>query len=169
MKKSTVFGLIAGFAAGVAAAVVGKTVVDKTVSEIKSDLREQSFTSPEGDHHVTLSYGSSDTAKGLTYVKIKASADCKEDTCKLVALAKKSDELFSGEWDDNDHFTLLIGGGKRKQCCDVDFTGDEIEMLYYLQKDADAAPAEVAEIAEEAAEEEIEAIQPEDVSVITEE
>lgn len=134
MKKNVVFGIIAGFAAGVAATVAGTVVVDKIAKEIKSDLSEQKFTSPNGDNTVTLSYGSSKTAKGLAYIKLQATARSKQDTCKLVAFAKKNVAFLSGEWIDNDHFKLLIGSGKRKQCCDVSFDTDKIVAHYYLMK-----------------------------------
>ena len=43
---------------------------------------------------------------------------------------------MDGEWIDNNHFKLLIGNGKRKQCCDVSFDGEQINALYYLVKNA---------------------------------
>ena len=134
MKNKVVFGVIAGFAAGAAAAIAGKLAVDKVVGEIKNELTEQSFVSPDGNNHVTLSYGFSETAKGLTYIKIEASAEGKKDVCKLIVFAKKHEDLFEGEWVDNDKFALLIGGGKRKQCCDVSFNGEQIVARYYMTK-----------------------------------
>lgn len=130
MKNNAFFGLVAGIAAG----VVATTAVDKIVKEIKGDIGEHRFTSPDSNNFVTLSYGSSETAKGLTYIKVIASAEGTEDTCKLVILAKKNDELFTGEWTDNEHFSLVVGKGKRRQCCDVDFIDGEITAIYYTQK-----------------------------------
>ncbi len=135
MKKNGVFEFVAGVAVGVATTVAGAIAINKVAKEIKGDLCEHSFTSPDGDHFVTLSYGSSKTAKGLTFIRIKAMTEDSEDNCKLVVFTKKSARLF-GEWIDNDHFKLLIGNGKRKQCCDVDFEGEEIVARYYLQKNS---------------------------------
>ena len=134
MKKFFVLGLLAGVAAGAAAAIAGKILVDKIVGEIKNDLDDYTFTSPDGSNSVTLSYGSSETAKGLTFVRVKATSEVIDDDCKLIAFAGKADEMFYGEWSDNEHFKLLIGNGKCKQCCDVEFNQDAIVARYYLQK-----------------------------------
>ncbi|MBQ2385510.1 MAG: hypothetical protein II292_04805, partial [Clostridia bacterium] len=72
MKKRTKFAMAVGFVAGAAAGAVGAMAYDKIAAEIKSDMREQTFTSPEGNNVVTVSYGSSTTAKGLTYIRVKA-------------------------------------------------------------------------------------------------
>jgi hypothetical protein len=103
---------------------------DKIANEIKSDMREQVFTSPEGNNIITVSYGSSATAKGLTYIRVKALNS--EDGCKLVVFAKKSPKLLNAEWFDNNNFKLLVGSGKHKQCCDVKFEEANITANYYL-------------------------------------
>ena len=139
MKKSTLFGVCIGFTLGAAAAVAGAMAVRKIAGEIKEDIDEVTFASPNADNTVTLSFGSSETAKGLTVIKVKAISETKMDTCDLVVLAKKKADLLHGEWADNEHFKLLIGGGKRKQCCDVSFAGDKITAKYYLVK-KDATP-----------------------------
>lgn len=144
MKGSTILGLVAGLAAGIAATVA----VNKVVTEIKSDMGEHRFTSPDGNNFVTLSYGSSNTAKGLTYIRVTASKEGSEDNCKLMIFAKKNEELFTGEWTDNDHFILSVGKGKRKQCCDVDFSEDEISAIYYLEKAEKADEAEAEDVVE---------------------
>ena len=134
MKKDVIFGLIAGFVAGAVVTNVGKNAVNKVKSEIDSNLNEMIFTSPDENHFVTLVYGTSETAKGLTHIKIKATAEGKDDSCQLVMLAKKDDRFLRGDWSDNDHFQLLVGSGKRKQCVDVRFDGEEIAATYYLTK-----------------------------------
>ena len=131
MKKRTKFAMAVGFVAGAAAGAVGAMAYDKIAAEIKSDMREQAFTSPEGNNVVTVSYGSSTTAKGLTYIRVKALA-ADDDDCKLVVFAKKSPKLLNAEWFDNNHFKLLIGDGKHKQCCDVKFDEANILANYYL-------------------------------------
>ena len=136
MKKNTLFGMVAGFLVGTAASVAGAIAADKIAKEIKRDIGERDFVSPDGDRVVTLSFGSSKTAKGLTYIRVKATAAGKENACEMVILAKKSVGLMSGLWQDNDHFRLLVGSGKRKQCCDVSFDADEITANYYLTKNA---------------------------------
>ena len=65
---------------------------------------------------------------------VLATAEGSEDTCKLVAFARKSPTMFDGEWIDNDHFKLLIGCCNRKQCCDVSFTDGKITAVYSLCK-----------------------------------
>lgn len=134
MKKSTVFGVCAGFALGAAAAIAGAITFDKIAKEIKGDTDELTFASPEGDNAVTLTFGASQTAKGLTMFKITAVSESKTDTCRLIVFAKKKEEFLQGEWLDNEHFKLRIGSGKRKQCCDVSFEGEEINARYYLMK-----------------------------------
>lgn len=144
MKGSTIFGLVAGLAAGIAATVA----VNKVVTEIKSDIGEHVFTSPEGNNFVTLSFGSSNTARGLTYIRVTASKEGSDDNCKLMIFAKKNEELFTGEWADNDRFILTVGNGKRKQCCDVDFSENEISAVYYLEKEEKVAETVVEAAAE---------------------
>ena len=135
MKKSSIIGLIGGAVAASAAAVAGVFAVKKVSSEIKESTSEQVFTSPEGNNTVTLSYGFSDTAKGLTCIRVKADVEDGVDSCKMLILAKKSEELLSAEWIDNDNFKLLIGQGKRKQCCDVEFEEERIVASYYIAKE----------------------------------
>jgi hypothetical protein len=101
---------------------------------MKENVEEQSFPSPEGDHTVTLTCGTSATVGGLTRIQIEASADSNEDTCKLLAFAKKRDGMLEGEWTDNDHFKLMIGCGKRRQSCEITFVEGHIAIRYYINK-----------------------------------
>jgi len=139
MKKNALIGLAAGIAAGAAAAVAGTLVAGRIAKEIRDDLAGQCFTSPGGDRFVTLSCGTSDTAKGLTYIRIRAFSADTDDACQLVAFAKKNAQYLKSEWSDNDHFRLLIGSGKRRQCCDVDFGNRQITAYYSLMKVSDEA------------------------------
>ena len=157
-KKSGLVGLIAGIAGGVAAAVAGGLATAKVVKEIKEDLGDYRFASEDGKNVVTLTYGSSDFAKGLTYVQVRAFVEESDLDCKMVVFAIKNTEIFNGEWEDGEHFKLSVGGGKRRQCCEVDFSNDEINMYYYIEKTPveDVIECEVAdddeiEAAEEAA------------------
>ena len=134
MKKKVVAGMIVGFALGTAATVAGVIAISKIVKEIKNDLEEESFISPEGNNLVTVTYGSSNFAKGLTFIKVRGIAEEGKNDCKLIAFARRNAEIFSGEWEDNEHFKLVIGNGKFKQHCDVSFEGDKINALYYLHK-----------------------------------
>ena len=126
MKKKTLFRLAAGIAVGAAAAAA----IGKICGEIKSGLSEMEFDSPFGDNWVTVSRGSSETAKGLTYIKVMAECDSKEDVCKIVFLAGKDAEI-SGEWDGNTFFRLTVGNGKHRQHCDINFDEKEITAHYY--------------------------------------
>ena len=136
MKNKTVFGIIAGVTASVMAGTAVALTTKKIVREIKRDMCDATFVSPDGDNVVELNFGASKTARGLTYIKVNATSENKDDCCKLIVFAKKKDELMDGEWIDNNHFKLLIGNGKRKQCCDVSFDGEQINALYYLVKNA---------------------------------
>ena len=137
MNKKVVLGIVAGvtgIAAGVAVGVAVKKVVDKISAEMESTQREVSFISPDGNNTITLIYGSSESAKGLTRICVIANTEGKEDSCKLFVFAKNSSTLFDSEWIDNDHFKLLIGSSNRKQCCDVTFVEGKITATYYLRK-----------------------------------
>lgn len=136
MKNKTIFGIIAGVTASVMAGTAVALTTKKIVREIKRDMCDATFVSPDGDNAVELNFGASKTARGLTFIKVNATSENKDDCCKLVVFAKKKDELMDGEWIDNNHFKLLIGSGKRKQCCDVSFDGEQINALYYLVKNA---------------------------------
>ncbi len=134
MKKQTVIGICVGVAIGAAAAVAGTLAVRKIIKEIKADLNECSFTSPDGNNVVSLTYGTSKFARGLTFIKVQGSVESGNDNCKLVLFAKDSSQLFTGEWEDNDNFKLFVGNGKLKQCCDFNFVDEKIVAKYYLRK-----------------------------------
>lgn len=157
MNKKNVIGLAIGLAAGAAAAAAGYLATAKIVKEIKADLNDLELLSPEGNNKITLKCGVSDFAKGLAFVKVIAANENGEDECKFSFLAGKSAKNASYEWVDNDHFEITVGEGKLKQCCDVDFSEDQICLSYYWQKDAAEEiieiSEEIAEIVEEAVEE----------------
>ncbi len=136
MKNNTVFGLVAGFLVGTAATVAGAVTADKISREMKSNIAARDFVSPEGDRIVTLTFGSSATVKGLTGIKVKAYTVGEERACEMILFAKKREGFMSGKWTDNDHFTLLVGTGRRKQCCEISFDADHITANYYAAKEA---------------------------------
>lgn len=129
MKKSFVFGMAAGIAAMTAAAVAA----GKISKEMKSSLVEKEFDSPFGDNWIKIYSGHSQSAKGLAYIKVVAETDSNEDSCKIVFLTRKDAEV-TGQWTDNEHFTLTAGSGKIKQFCDVTFETKTIKAVYYLKK-----------------------------------
>ena len=135
MKNKVALGAIIGFAAGAAAAITGKMAVDKVAGEIKSEMSEQSFTSPNSENLVTVSYGSSKSAKGLTFIRVRAYVESGEDECKLFMFSRKMPRVLDAQWEGNDHFKLLVGNGKRRQCCDVTFDEKNITAVYYLVKE----------------------------------
>ena len=134
MKKSTILGAAIGFALGTAAAITGKMAVDKVVGEIREQMRDQVFTSPDGDHKVTVKCGTSKSAKGLSYMRVIATSETVDDECKLSMIARKRPLIIVARWDDNDHCKLSVGNGKRNQCCDVSFEENHITARYYLSK-----------------------------------
>ena len=141
-NKKVAIGVAIGVASAAACAavavVVKKTVdkVNKITTEMENDKNGCTYTSPEGNNAVTLTYASSETANGLTRIEVVSEKEGKEDTCKMVAYARKTPYLFESEWIDNDHFKLLIGCRTPKQCIDVSFVGDKIVAKYYLTKPA---------------------------------
>ena len=128
MKKAVMFGLAVGVAAVSAVAVA----VNKISKEMKNGFEEE-FDSPFGNNWVKIFCGSSETAKGITCIKVQAESDSTENVCKIVLFAEK-DAALSYEWEDNEHFKLFVGSGKRKQCCDVVFDTDKITAKYYTVK-----------------------------------
>ena len=135
MKKKFILGTIAGIAVGTAAGIAGKLVTEKVIGEIRGSMCEQEFVSPEGNHTVKISYGSSKAARELTYIRVEATSASVDDTCKLILFTRKLPEVLDTRWEDPDHFKLLVGNGKRKQCCDISFDGNHINATYYLTKE----------------------------------
>ncbi len=136
-KVAVAVGIVAGIAGGTAitaAAIAVAKTVKKISREMDEDQNGCTFTSPDGNNSVTLTYGASASAQGLTRIKVVATTEGKEDSCTLVAFARKSPYMFESEWIDNNHFKLLIGATNRKQCCDVTFEGDKLTAIYYLCK-----------------------------------
>ncbi len=134
MDKKVAIGIaagVAGLATGAAVTLAIKKNFDKIFGEMQDDVSEQIFTSPDANNSVKILYGSSKTAKGMALISVNATSN--GDTCTLLALARKSDNLFASEWIDNDHFKLLIGSCSRKQCCDVSFD-EKITINYYLKR-----------------------------------
>lgn len=136
MSVRGILKFAAGYTAGVMATVTGCSIADKVAKEIKNNMNHaRTFVSPDGDHRVELFYGSSETAKGLTCIKIIVSSE-QGHGCKLVVFARKRGDFVNAEceWSDNDRFCLLVGNGKRKQCWNVNFDGENVTAIYYLRK-----------------------------------
>ena len=131
-KKKDNTGLIIGIAAGALAAAAATYVTARVVKEVKGDLKEVYFVSPDEENVVSVTSGSSETARGLTLIKVKAYKKSGGDECKFSFLSRKG-ELYC-KWHDNDSFELLSGKGERKQCCEADFGGEEITLKYYFKK-----------------------------------
>ena len=135
MNKKVAIGIatgVAGFATGAAITLAIKKKFDKIFGEMQNDVSEEIFTSPDGNNSVRVLFGASKTAKKMALVSITAKNE-KED-CTMLALARRGDNLLSGEWIDNDHFELLLGSCSNKQCCDVKFGGEKIQTNYYLRR-----------------------------------
>ncbi len=126
-------GLIIGITAGALATAAGCYAAIKVVNEIKNDSQETTMVSPNEKNLVTVKCGSSNFAKGLTLIKVKAENE--KDHCEISFLAGKSAENISFCWMDDDHFEFYLGEGKKKKCCDISFSGEEIEMKYSMKKD----------------------------------
>ena len=139
MDKKVIIGIatasvagIAGIAAGAAVTIAMKKKFSKIFGEMQDDVSEQIFTSPDGNNTAKVLYGASSTAMGMALVSVTATSQ--NDTCTLLDLARKSDNLLVGQWIDNDHFQLLIGSSSKKQSYDISFDGDKIVANYSLRK-----------------------------------
>ena len=134
MDKKVAIGIaagVAGLATGAAITLAIKRNFDKLFGEMQDDVSEEIFTSPDGNNSVRVLFGASKTAKKMALVSITAKNE--EKDCVMLALARRGDNLLSGEWIDNDHFELLLGSCSKKQCCEVVFD-DTITMNYYLTR-----------------------------------
>ena len=134
MNKKVAIGIaagVAGLATGAAITLAIKRNFDKLFGEMQDDVSEEIFTSPDGNNSVRVLFGASKTAKKMALVSITARNE--EKDCMMLALARRGDNLLSGEWIDNDHFELLLGSSSKKQCCEVTFDND-ITMNYYLTR-----------------------------------
>lgn len=125
-------GLIVGITAGIAAVAAGSFAAYKIANEIKKDSHETTIISPDERNYVTITCGSSDFARGLTLVKIKAENE--KDECNLSFLVGKSANKISFAWENDDHLEFCIGDGKVKKICSVSFAGEEIEIKLYRKK-----------------------------------
>ena len=136
MDKKVIIGItaasIAVVATGAAAVLAIKKRFDKVFGEMQDDVDEQIFTSPNGENTVKVLYGASNTAKGMALISITATS--KKDSHILLELARKGENLLTGEWVDDDHFKLLIGSCNSKQCYDISFDGEKIATNYSLCK-----------------------------------
>ena len=132
-NKKGIAGMVIGITTGALAAASACLATIKIVQEIKKDNQETTMVSPNDKNFVTVRCGSSHFANGLTLIHVKAENE--NDNCELSFLAGKSANSISFNWADDDHFSLLIGDGKTKKCCDISFEGEEINMVYYLKKD----------------------------------
>lgn len=135
MDKKVAIGIAAasaaGLAAGAAITLAVKKNFNKIFGEMQDDVSEQIFTSPDGNNSVRVLFGASKTAKKMALVSVTAKSE--EDECILLALARRGENLLTGEWIDNDTFQLLIGSCASKQCCDVSF-GEQITINYNLRR-----------------------------------
>ena len=131
-KKKDNTRLIIGVAAGTLAAAAASYVTAKVVKEIKSDLKEVYFVSADGENIVSVTSGSSDFARGLTFIKVKAYKKSGGDECKFAFLSLTGG--ISCEWKDNENVEFFIGRGKNRPCCEIAFGGDDISLMYYLKK-----------------------------------
>ena len=129
MRKIRTFfkGVVCGAACTGAALAVAKTA-----KEIKADMSEITFKSPDGKNSVKVKYGSSSFAKGLTMFKVLGESVTSEDKCKLVFFAKSND--IYAEWINDNHLEVLVGKAKNRQCCDIKFEGGMITIIYALRK-----------------------------------
>ena len=130
LKKTGLVGLIVGVAAGVAAAAAGGIAALKVVNEIKDDSQETTIVSPNGEHLVKVTCGSSSFAKGLTLVKVKAEQG--EDHCDFSFLVGKNSKI-SFSWSDDDNCKVCVSDSKVVRICDVSF-GEEIQMKIHGEK-----------------------------------
>ena len=126
-KKAKSSKFFSGLVIGAVVSTVALTAV-KVAKEIKSDVTKLDFASPNGQNLVGVELGSSDYAKGLTLVKIKAENSLGTDDCKFAFLARSKDIVC--EWKDENNCEILAGNGKIKHFCTVCFEGGRIVLTY---------------------------------------
>jgi hypothetical protein len=151
-KNNGLVGMVLGIAAGVAAAAAGCVAAMKVANEIKNDFQETAIISPEGNNCVTITCGSSSSARGLTFIKL--CAENESDHCDFSFLAGKRASKISFNWKDNDNICFTLGDGAVKKVCDVCFEGGEIVMKLYFRRDEE--PETNEEVVEVEATEKIE-------------
>ena len=138
MDKKIVIGIaagvasLAGIAMGATLVLVAKKKIGKIFEEMQDDVSEKSFTSPDGNNSVKISFGASKIAQGTALVSVIAQSS--KATCTFLPLARKCENFLDGEWIDNDQFQLLIGCGRKKQCYNISFDGDKIVANYSLRR-----------------------------------
>lgn len=126
-SKKGIIGLIVGLTTGVAAAVAGGLATAKVVKEIKSDLNETVFVSPNETNKVTVERGSSKFARGMTYIKVTAKNG--EKNCEMYFLfSGKEVDTISYDWRDENHFAMYVGDGLYREFGEVAFEDDKITM-----------------------------------------
>lgn len=129
-QKNGLVGLIIGVAAGVAAATAGGLAALKVFNEIKDDSHETTIVSPNEENLIKLTCGTSDFAKGLTLIKVKA--ENSNDHCDFSFLVGKNSKI-SFNWTDDNSCDVYISDAKVKRICNVCFDG-EITMKIYSEK-----------------------------------
>lgn len=156
-NAKSIIGLSVGIASGVAAAVAGGLAVAKIVKEIKCDLKDTTFVSPNETNQVIVTYGSSSFAKGMTFVKVVAENDTANCPMLMLILGKKTAKI-SCEWLDDDHFVLSrVGKSGSKQICEACFEDGMIVINHNVKK-VDATEEVIEAVAEEVVEEAVEEI-----------
>lgn len=128
-KKSGIAGLIASIAGGIAAIGAVTVATMKVTDDIKKDSKLTNLISPDGNHKVSVIYGSSKTARGLFSANVIATSG--EMQCSLRIISIKKLSAPSAIWENNDCVVISFADTNGKvQSVVVNFQEERIEMYH---------------------------------------
>lgn len=128
-KKSGIGGLIAGIIGGVAAIGAATVATMKVTDDIKKDSKLTNLISPDGNHKVSVIYGSSKTAHGLFSANVIATSGEMQCSLRVISLKKLSAPAAIWE-DDNTAVVSFADANGKVQSVVVNFEEDRIEMYH---------------------------------------
>ena len=128
-KKSGIAGLIVGIASGIAAIGAATVATMKVTDDIKKDSKLTNLISPDGNHKVSVIYGSSKTARGLFSANVIATSG--EMQCSLRVISIKNLSAPAAIWEnDNTAVVSFSDANGKTQSVVVNFEEDKIEMYH---------------------------------------
>lgn len=128
-KKSGIGGLIAGIVGGIAAIGAATVATMKVTDDIKKDSKLTNLISPDGNHKVSVIYGSSKTARGLFSANVIATSGEMQCSLRIISIKKLSAPAAIWESDSCAIVSFSDANGK-VQSVVVNFEQDKIEMYH---------------------------------------
>lgn len=128
-KKSGISGLIVGIAGGIAAIGAATFATMKVTDDIKKDSKLTNLISPDGNHKVSVIYGSSKTARGLFSANVIATSGEMQCSLRIISIKKLSAPAAIWESDNTAVVSFSDANGKTQSVV-VNFEEDKIEMYH---------------------------------------